>query len=510
MDADVIIVGAGPVGLLLAAELRLGGVRPVVIERLDKPGEEQKARGIGPLATEALWRRGLGPLLEQAQPGGARDLARDHGSSRGHFANIHKLVPDGRRPGTQIWQPELERILSGHAEALGVAILRGHRLVALDDDGGAVAVVVATGRGERRLRAPFLVGCDGGRSTVRKLAGFAFPGTPALLRTIAARVRFAGDIPAAGRYESGTFMRGGTMAGVCEPAQADEPGGTVAAGGPGSTVAAGGPGGTVTGGEPTADEPHRPVTAGELAAAIRRVTGADVVIEEIHDGRRFGDQARQADTYRHGRVLLAGDAAHVHSPSGGQGLNLGLMDAMNLGWKLAAVIRGDTPETLLDTYTTERHPAGEAVLRNTRAQSALLAPGPHVGALRDVIEELMDLPAVNRYFTELLSAVNLRYELPYPARDQAGRHCPDLEVVSGGGAVSRLHEHMRAGRGLLLLTPGTRDLARYAAGRVEVEVATAVTGMDALLLRPDAVIAWTGDDRASLTVALDTWFGEPR
>jgi hypothetical protein len=252
------------------------------------------------------------------------------------------------------------------------------------------------------------------------------------------------------------------------------------------------------------DEPDGPVTATELAGAIRRVTGADVVIDELYDGRRFSDHARQADTYRRGRVLLAGDAAHVHSPSGGQGLNLGLMDAMNLGWKLATVIQGDAPEALLDTYTRERHPAGEAVLRNTRAQSALLAPGAHVDSLRDIIAELMDLPAANQYFTELLSAVNLRYDFPYPAQDPVGRHCSDLELVADDGTSSRLHEHMRSGRGLLLLTPRTRELARYATGRVEV---VPVTNTDPLLLRPDAVAAWASDDRESLNIALNTWFG---
>jgi 2-polyprenyl-6-methoxyphenol hydroxylase-like FAD-dependent oxidoreductase len=472
MDADVIVVGAGPVGLLLAAELRLGGAHPVVVDQLGKPSGETKARGIGTLATEALWRRGLGPQLDEAHLGGERDLARDHGSTLGHFANIHKLVPDEQRRGTQIWQPELERLLTAHAETLRVPILRGHEVVALDSDVDGVTVVAKAARGERRLRALYLVGCDGGRSTVRTLAGFRFPGTPALLRTIAGRVRFAGDVPSPGRYDAGTFMCGGSMAGVSELAVDGEPDG--------------------------------PVTPGELAGAIRRVTGADVVVEELHDDRRFGDQARQAVTYRRDRVLLAGDAAHVHSPSGGQGLNLGLMDAMNLGWKLAAVVRGDVPAALLDTYTRERHPAGEAVLRNTRAQSALLAPGPHVDALREIVAELMDIPAANRYFAKLLSAVNLRYEFPYPTQEPVGRHCPDLELVADDGTPSRLHEHTRSGRGLLVLTPQTRELAQQATGRVEV---VPVTNTDPLLLRPDAVVAWASGDRESLDIALDTWFG---
>jgi 2-polyprenyl-6-methoxyphenol hydroxylase-like FAD-dependent oxidoreductase len=469
VDADVIVVGGGPVGLCLAAELQLAGAHAVVVERLVTPSAETRARGIGALATEALWRRGLGPQLADAHREGLRDFARDHGGMLGHFANIHKLVPDPQRQGTYIWQPQLQRILAAHAEELGVRIVRGHEVGALESGEGGVTVVTTSGR---RLQGRYAVGCDGGRSTVRKLAGFGFPGTQPLLRTTFGRVRFAGAVPPGGRYAAGTFLWGGDLAGVSEPAVGPEPTG--------------------------------PVTAADLAEAIRRVTGADVVVEELRDARRFSDQARQADTYRRGRVLLAGDAAHVHSPSGGQGLNLGLLDAVNLGWKLAAVVRGDAPDALLDTYTRERHPAGAAVLRNTRAQSALLAPGPHVDALRDVVGELMDIPAVNRYFTDLLSAVNTRYEFPYPAEGSAGRHVPDLELVDDDGTRSRLHEHTRSGRGLLLVTPETRELAARATGRVDV---VPVTNVEPQLIRPDGVVAWTADGHASLDVALDTWFG---
>lgn len=471
MDTDVIVIGAGPVGLFLAAELRLGGARTVVLERLAEPSEDTKARGIGALATEALWRRGLGPRLAEAHPDGTRDLARDHGTTRGHFANIFKLEPDADRPGTQIWQPDLERVLTGHAQALDVPILRAHEVTALEPGEDSVTVVARTPAGECRLTASYAVGCDGGRSTIRKLAGFDFPGTPALLTTTAARTRLTGDVPASGRYPHGTFMTGQAMTGVIEPAVAEAEGA---------------------------------VTPTALAAAIRRVTGADVAVGELHDARRFSDQARQADTYRRGRVLLAGDAAHVHSPSGGQGLNLGLMEAANLGWKLAAVVRGDMPSELLDSYTRERHPAGEAVLRNTRAQSALLAPGPHVDALRDILADLMDIPEANRYFTDLLSGVHLRYPLPYPADAPAGLHTPDLELAHDDGPTTRLHEHTRTARGLLLLPPPARHLAEHAGGRVDV---LPVRDTGPLLLRPDGVVAWSGGDRESLAEALGAWWG---
>ncbi|MGW5716140.1 FAD-dependent monooxygenase [Amycolatopsis sp. NPDC003865] len=453
MDADVIVVGAGPVGLFLAAELKLAGAEPLVLERLTEPSEEPKARGLGALATEALWRRGLGDQLAEADVEGTKDLARDHGTTRGHFASIFKIEPREDRPRTNIWQPELERVLAKHAE--GVRVLRGHEVTALESDVDGVTVTAG-----RTWRARYVVGCDGGRSAVRKLAGFAFPGTPALLRTVAGQARFAGAVPPTGRYAGGAFLHGGSMVGITEPASSPEP-----------------------------------FTAGEFAESIRRITGADVVVEEFREQRRFGDQARQVDDYRRGRVLLAGDAAHVHSPSGGQGLNLGLLDALNLGWKLGAVLRGDKPEAFLDTYTRERHPAGEAVLRNTRAQSALLAPGPHVDALREIVAEVMDLPEANKYFADLLSGVTTRYDFPYPAGKPAGEHCPDVEIVDAHGRTSRLHEHTRTGRGLLLTTEPVTE------PRVDV---VRVTNTGPLLLRPDGVIAWAGE--GSLETALDTWF----
>src|SRR3569833_1020012 len=204
MDADVIVVGAGPVGLFLAAELALAGAEPLVLERLVTPSEETKARGLGALATEA-------------DAEGTKDLARDHGSTRGHFANIFKIVPDDARPRTNIWQPELERVLAKHAE--GIRVLRGHEVTALRSDVDGITVTA----GGREWRAKYLVGCDGGHSTDRKLAGFGFPGTPALLHTIAGRVRFAGDVPPGGRYAAGTVLRGGSMGGVTDLATGDVP-----------------------------------------------------------------------------------------------------------------------------------------------------------------------------------------------------------------------------------------------------------------------------------------------
>ncbi len=463
MDADVVVVGAGPVGLLLAAELARAGVRPIVLERLAAPGEQPKARGIGVLAAEALRRRGLGDALAREHEIGVQALAREHGTTRSHFAWIHKLdleSADPGRHGALIAQPALERLLREHLATLGVTVRYGWTVTGCEQDqptdadgsqdgrsrvgqsyGGGVTVTARTPGGVVRLAAGYVVGCDGGRSAVRKLAGFEFPGTEPLMtvRYARAEVGDAGKLPPSGRLAGGTlFHEDGVLA----------------------TFDFGG----------SVGDRSAPLTAGEMRESVGRVAGVDVEITDFQGGLRFTDQARQAASYRRGRVLLAGDAAHVHSPNGGQGLNLGLLDAMNLGWKLAATVRGTAPAGLLDSYHDERHPVGAAVLHNTRAQSALLAPGPHVDALRDIFGDLMDLSEVNRYLSRLLSGVTHRYRLPYPAaHPAAGTHCPPLQLADGSP-----------------VTAGDRPLLIENVG-----------GFAALLLRPDGIVAWAlapGDD----------------
>ncbi|GAA2271692.1 FAD-dependent monooxygenase [Nonomuraea roseoviolacea subsp. roseoviolacea] len=496
MDADVIVVGAGPVGLLLAAELRLAGAEPLVLERLAEPSPLRRSRGIGPLAAEALRRRGLGGRLQAHQPERGAQKAREHGSEKDHFAWIHKIDPllqeEPDRRGVLIWQPDLEAVLGEHAAALGVSVRRGHTVTGLSPDEDGVTVTVATGAGERRLRAAFVVGCDGGRSTVRKLAGFAFPGTPPLMTARQAHAEPAdpGALPPPGRLPGGMLLHG--------------------------------PGGIGTFDFADVHERHEgPVTAEELRASVRRVAGVDVTFTRMGDALRFTDQARQAATYRLGRVLLAGDAAHVHSPNGGQGLNLGLTDAVNLGWKLAAEVNGTAPEGLLDTYTAERHPVGEAVLRNTRAQSALMLPGPHTDALRDIVADLMDIPDVNRYFGRLLSGLGTRYAFPYAmpeAHPLIGTHCPDvvLSPAEEPGREVPLSRLTTGGRPVLFAPAGGRAVTAAAAWRDRVEVVE-VTAVDhpalgGALIRPDGAIAWAcGPDggTALLEAALRTWFGAP-
>ncbi|GIF51347.1 FAD-dependent oxidoreductase [Asanoa ferruginea] len=473
------MVGAGPVGLLLAAELSLAGVRPIVLERRAGPNETPKARGIGVLAAEALRRRGLGDQLDREHEKGLAALERDHGTTKTHFAWIHKVDPEAADPGRHgalIAQPALEQVLRRHLADLGVEVHHGFTVTGWEQSPTEVTLTVQTPKGERRLSAGYVVGCDGGHSTIRKLAGFGFPGTPPLMTVRYAKAEVAGRdlLPAPGRLAGGTLFHDGDMIATFDF---------------------------------TDDVPDRdaPLSAEELRDSVRRVASVDVAITAFQGGLRFTDQARQADTYRQGRTLLAGDAAHVHSPNGGQGLNLGLMDAMNLGWKLAATVRGQV--SLLDSYTDERHPVGAAVLHNTRAQSALLRPGPHVDALRDIVSDLMDLPEVNRHLSRLLSGTAHRYPLPYSAdHPLTGSHCPPLIV----NHTTPLADLARSGRPLLLHPAAD---AIDTGGRVDQVTTASLDHADlaAVLLRPDGVIAWAAApgealDPPSLRQALDTWF----
>ncbi|MCF3960357.1 FAD-dependent monooxygenase [Streptomyces fuscigenes] len=501
MTTDVLVVGAGPVGLLLAAELRLAGASPLVLEQSTAPSGERRARGVGPLAAEALQRRGLGPLLAAHHPRGDAERAADHGSEKHHFAWIHKIDPalqeePGRR-GVLIRQPDLEAILREYAAGLGVAVRNGHVVTALAQDEEGVTVTADTPGGIRRFRAPYAVGCDGGRSTVRKLAGFEFHGTPPTMIARHAEVDLEGaeSLPPSGRTPAGTLFHTPGLVGTFDFDLGDAPADRTA-----------------------------PVTREEMQASLRRVSGTRVTVTRIGSALRVSDHARQVSTYRRGRVLLAGDAAHVHSPNGGQGLNLGLMDAANLGWKLAAEVRGEAPEGLLDSYTRERRPVGAAVLHNTRAQSALMRPGPHTDALRDIVSDLMDLPEVNRYFGRMMSGLATRYTFPYMPSDAhplVGRHCPDLELAAVTPRASRTVRLSRLtpGGGTVLLAPaGSRVLADAAPwqDRLAIVEASRVDRDDlsAALIRPDGVVAWAAapdlsPDGSALTAALGTWLGAP-
>ncbi|MBW8796398.1 MAG: FAD-dependent monooxygenase [Streptomyces sp.] len=499
-DYDVVVVGGGPVGLFLAGELRLGGAEVLVVERLAEVDETIKAGGINTAGAVSLYRRGLLPELAAAwernrwrmraflgdrdreQRADGADAPRTPPKFAGHFAGIMMRgdLFDGSDPafadigpadgvGLGVPQVELERILGARAERLGVEVRRGVELTGFDADDEGVSVRLG---GDHTVRTGWLVGCDGGRSTVRKLAGFGFPGTEPEITGYQAVVEMSGGERLGAGWNTtdvGTYVNGPF---------------------PGRIL-------TVEFDGPPADR-SAPVTAAELQAALRRVSGvAEVTIHEVHSSTRFTDNARQASGYRKGRVLLAGDAAHVHSPFGGQGLNLGLGDAMNLGWKLAAVVRGAAPGSLLDSYTAERHPIGAWVLDWTRAQIAVMRPDRHARALRRVVTDLALTTTGTTYLVKQISGVWQHYDLPgdHPL---TGRSAPDLELSDG----TRLGDHLHDGRALLLdLADDPKLRARAEAYGDRVDVVTAACPgrpeLTGLLVRPDGFVAWAtdGNDR---------------
>ncbi|MER6508495.1 FAD-dependent monooxygenase [Nonomuraea sp. NPDC001636] len=511
---DVIIVGGGPVGLLLACELRLGGARPLVLEAAT--GAERVTRSLGlrslnartlhslelrglvqPLA-EAQWRMldelAAGPGPDRSDLVGMMTELLRKGMMRGHFAGLPLLAQDGTAEYVMLKQHWIEAVLAARAAELGVPVSHGRAVVDVTAHADRVVATLADGE---RVEAAYLVGCDGGRSLVRKRSGFAFSGTPATMtgRTAVATLTGPGVVGSSLRSPGG-LVNLSLVPGEIATIEFD-----------------GGPGDASSGRD-------APVTAEELAGSLRRVTGEDVGVARLEAGIRYSDNTRHADSYRKGRVLLAGDAAHVHSPIGGQGLNLGLQDAVNLGWKLALVARGAAPESLLDTYTGERHPVAARVLRNTRAQVAAMRPGAQVDALREVLAEVMALPDAERHFTRMVEGTDVDYA-PAAPDPRVGRFTPSLTATpppdaraataeQAEQAARPVAELLRDGRGLLLDLSGGADVPADAlAGhrdRVRPAVAdTPQAGGGALLVRPDGYVAWAGG--SGLAEALTAWFG---
>uniref|UniRef100_A0AAU2VF00 FAD-dependent oxidoreductase n=1 Tax=Streptomyces sp. NBC_00003 TaxID=2903608 RepID=A0AAU2VF00_9ACTN len=511
MDYDVVVAGGGPVGLMLACELRLGGARVAVLERRTEVDATIKGGVITTPSAEALYRRGMLPALAEVQ---RQALDRFHAFMRerngeegggtagqglgfvGHFAGImlradlvDRTVPGLGDAGPAadvalVAQQDMERLLGERADELGVDVRRGVELTGFDADEEGVTVRTSGGA----IRAGWLVGCDGGRSTVRKLAGFEFPGTDPEITCHQAIVEMTGA-------EELTVGWAATDTGVY--AHGPMPGRIV----------------TVEFDGPPADR-NAPVTAEDLQARLRHVSGVDVTITAVRTATRFTDHARQVTQYRKGRVLLAGDAAHVHSAFGSQGLSLGIGDAMNLGWKLAAVIGGRAPEGLLDTYTSERHPVGAWILDWTRSQVAAMRPDPQSRALREIVSDLAGTVTGTTYLTARLNGAEVRYELP-GEHPLTGRSAPDLELTDG----SRLADHLHGGRALLLdLTddPELRALAAGYAGRVDLVTVGCPSHPElaAVLVRPDGFTAWAADmaaqaPTAGFAEALQEWFGVP-
>ncbi|MDN3359499.1 FAD-dependent monooxygenase [Actinomadura sp. DC4] len=470
MDTDVIVVGAGSTGLAVATELALAGVRAIVLEALTVRSGQSKAMNLQPRTAELLDLRGL---LADA---GEQAIGRIDG---GHFAGISLdySALDTRYPyQAGVLQARVEEILENRFAELGGDMRRDWRLTGFEQDDEGVTV-----QGPETLRARCLVGCDGGRSTVRKLLGVDFPGTEATRwNTVADVVLGAGTAqPPTGWTSMGQARR-------------RRPDGTFA-----SVVPIGRPGlyrFVYSGGE--ADEP----TSAEVADRFRLFYGDEYTLLDIPYASRFSNAARQAEKYRVGRVFLAGDAAHIHLPVGGQGLNTGVQDAFNLGWKLAAALTGRAPDALLDTYETERHPVGARVLANVLAQSAVRGPDPGHSALHDIVTTLLAAPDANRVAAGMISGLDIDYGGP----GHVGTRLPDFQI--GKGWASEL---FRAGRGVLLATdekhlalaPPYRD--RIASTLVD---ALPWKNVEAVLVRPDGYVCWTapGED---VTGPLRTWFG---
>jgi len=476
---SVVIAGAGPTGMMLAAELTLAGIDAVVVEPRSGPElAGSRAGGLHARTIEVLDQRGIAD----------RFLSQGKTMQVAGFGTVPLDISDfpTRHPyGLALWQNHIERILAGWVGELKVPILRGREVKGFTQDDGGVTVTLSDGQS---LRAQYLVGCDGGRSGVRKTAGIDFPGWDASVSNLIAEVETAqppelgfrlalNGIHGIGKVDEGPRVRIVLM---------EEQVGATA--------------------EPTLRD---------VSELLTRIYGTDFGIHSPVWISRFTDMARQAATYRAGRVLLAGDAAHVHYPAGGQGLNLGVQDAVNLGWKLAQVVKSTSPASLLDTYHSERHPIAARVLRLTMANVAVRRTDERSKALAETVADLLGIPEARKRYAGVMSGLDLRYDLG-GGHPLVGRRMPDLDVVTAGGP-RRVFTFLHRAQPLLLnLGGGEIDSplqkvdARYD-GPWELPVIGAVPAPKAVLVRPDGYVAWAGEPSdPKLRDAVNRWFGQGR
>ena len=484
-DHAVVIVGGGPTGLMLAAELALAGVDVAIVERrANQDLTGSRAGGLHSRTIEVLDQRGIADrFLSQGQ------VAQVAG-----FAWIRLDIsdfPTRHNYGLGLRQNHIERILAGWVDELAVPIYRGREVTGFAQDDTGVDVELSDGGS---LRAKYLVGCDGGRSLIRKAAGIEFAGWDATTSNLIAEVEIVGEPEWGLRHD---------VRGIHSLSRVEE-GGTVRV--------------LVT--EQQLGRVGEPTLA-DLSEALIAIYGTDYGIHSPTWISRFTDMARQAATYRKGRVLLAGDAAHVHYPTGGQVLNIGVQDAVNLGWKLAQVVKATAPESLLDTYHAERHPVAARVLRNTMAQVALLRPlDDRAKALRETVAELLGMDEPRRRLAAEMSGLGVHYDLG-EGHPLLGRRMPDLDLVTANGPL-RVFTLLHGARPVLLNLgePGSFDINPWAdrvqlidasyVGTWDLPVLGVVTAPTAVLIRPDGYVAWVGDRTdTGLSDALATWFGPP-
>lgn len=490
----VVIAGGGPTGLMLAGELALAGVEVAVVERrTNQDLLGARAGGLQSRTLEVLDQRGIvGRFLAEGQQAQTTGF----GGVRLDISTFPTRFPFG----LGLWQKHIERILAGWVAELPVTFYRGSEVTGFTQDKAGVDVSVSAGDS---LRAQYLVGCDGGRSLVRKLAGIDFPGWDATTSSIIGEVE-ATEAPPLGVHQSalGTYGFGRLEYQIVDGKVVFKDEGPLRV-----MVPEQDPGATR---EPTLED---------LRAALIAVAGKDYGIHSPTTISRFTDATRQAVAYRSGRVLLAGDAAHIHSPVGGQGLNTGMQDAVNLGWKVAQVVKGISPDTLLDTYHTERHPVGARVLRTTMAQVALQREDERTRAVRATLAEFLAMDEPRKTLAAELSGLGIHYDLG-PGHPLLGRRMPDLDLLTPAGPA-RLFPLLHDGRPLLLSLgsssvelAGWKDrvklvVARYE-GTWELPAIGAVPAPTAVLIRPDGYVCWTGTETSDgLTHALAAWFGRP-